>query len=134
MIDPNLAAVMTALAALITAWAGMARVRAEVSKLRKGQARLQTGQDRLESELSPNHGSSTRDAVERTETAATLTRDALSELRTEVLSEIHGMRRDVGRLADSDADLRRDKNTDHARIHRRIDHLETLIQKGTPDA
>ncbi|WP_130864641.1 hypothetical protein [Acidipropionibacterium timonense] len=91
-----LGTLLSAIAALIGAlWSGW-RTRAEVRQMH----------DRLNTETTPDHGSSLRDAIDRIE-------------RTQ-----RGMARDVGRLADADEHIRSDASREHAELHHRIDRLE----------
>ncbi|NNG20308.1 hypothetical protein HJ590_12135 [Naumannella sp. ID2617S] len=133
---PQLEDLLLAAAAVLTALAGLvAAVVTAASKLRRELAQISR---RVDDELSPNSGTSTRDAINRTELAATdalraadANGGALAELRNELLGEVRGMRRDIGRLADADQSMAEAKQHEHARIHRRIDQLETQLRKET---
>ena len=72
---------------------------------------------RIQKEVTPNHGSSTRDAVDRTE-----------GLSSEILSAIKDMRKDVGGIRQELRDLHRadelireTAETDHAELRKLIE-------------
>ena len=78
----------------------------------------------IQKEVSPNHGSSTRDAIDRTE-----------GLSGEILSAIKEMRKDVGGIREELRDLHRTDEliretgkTDHAELRRLIEMTERKSQ------
>ena len=102
-----------AIAALITAAAGAWKVTAEARKIR--------------AELVPNHGSSARDSMDRTEAVVTKLAETvdrgqarhdkeLSRLNDAQLATTSAMLAGFDRLAQADAEDRRHADHEHARI------------------
>nr|DAL28234.1 MAG TPA_asm: Protein of unknown function (DUF2746) [Caudoviricetes sp.] len=69
-------------------------------------------------QLRNNSGSSTRDAIDRTETLATEIRDGINGVRTETLGEVRALRGEVGQLRDT-------SERTHAEVFKRLGALET---------
>ena len=95
------AAVLTAIATFIGALRQGAKTRSDVHMLHR----------QLNHEMKPNHGGSLRDSNDRIEEklgtiSTSLDRQADALRRVE--GEQRGMAKDIGRLADTDMDLRRD--------------------------
>lgn len=111
------AAVLTAIATFIGALRQGAKTRSDVHMLHR----------QLNHEMKPNHGSSLRDSNDRIEEklgtiSTSLERQADALRRVE--GEQRGMARDIGRLADTDMDLRRDAHDAHTRLDDRLTRLE----------
>lgn len=112
-----LAAVLTAIATFIGALRQGAKTRSDVHMLHR----------QLNHEMKPNHGGSLRDSNNRIEEklgtiSTSLDRQADALRRVE--GEQRGMAKDIGRLADTDMDLRRDAHDAHNRLDDRISRLE----------
>ena len=85
---------------------------------------LKTKLANIQKEVTPNHGSSTRDAIDRTE-----------GLTSEILSSIKDMRKDVGGIRQELRDLHRadelireTAETDHAELRKLIELTERKTQ------
>ena len=81
----------------------------------------------LNHEMKPNHGGSLRDSNDRIEEKlGTISTSLDSQEKSLHRLEEHqrGMARDIGRLADTDMDLRRDAHDAHTRLDDRISRLE----------
>ena len=112
-----LAAVLTALATLLGAVVQSVKTRSDIHSMHR----------QLNHEMKPNHGGSLRDSNDRIEEklgtiSTSLERQADALRRVE--GEQRGMAKDIGRLADTDMDLRRDAHDAHNRLDDRITHLE----------
>lgn len=98
-----IAAVGGILVAIIGMFVKIADVLQEVTNVKhKTQGLTQ----KLDHETSPNHGSSLKDSLNRIE------------------SDLRGMKRDVGRLADADVEIQHSKAIDHDRIWTAIQELK----------
>lgn len=111
------AAVITALATFIGAIVQSAKTREDIRRMHR----------QLDHEVKPNHGGSLRDSNDRIEgklaaIGSTLSSQESSLERLE--SSQRGMAKDIGRLADTDMDLRRDAHDAHNRLDDRISRLE----------
>lgn len=111
------AAVLTAIATFIGALRQGAKTRSDVHMLHR----------QLNHEMKPNHGGSLRDSNDRIEEklgtiSTSLDRQADALRRVE--GEQRGMAKDIGRLADTDMDLRRDAHDAHTRLDDRLTRLE----------
>ena len=81
----------------------------------------------LNHEVKPNHGGSLRDSNDRIEEklgTISSSLDMQSSALRRVEGEQRGMAKDIGRLADTDMDLRREAHDAHTRLDDRITHLE----------
>ena len=143
-------AISAAVIGLIKATAEASKTRAEVvamrAELAKGQEAAQnTAQLVAEShhQLTPNGGGSIKDATTRLEAAVAELRDGQSRMaastdRLEAAQDaaskdIRGLRRDVGRLADSDFQLTVRADKVHERIHQRIDDIAVRLPDPLAD-
>lgn len=111
------AAVLTAVATFIGTLRQGAKTRSDVHILHR----------QLNHEMKPNHGGSLRDSNDRIEEklgtiSTSLDRQADALRRVE--GEQRGMAKDIGRLADTDMDLRRDAHDAHTRLDDRLTRLE----------
>jgi len=115
------AAILTAVATLIGALHQGVKTRSDVHMLHR----------QLNHEMKPNHGGSLRDSNDRIEEklgtiSTSLDRQADALRRVE--GEQRGMAKDIGRLADTDMDLRRDAHDAHTRLDDRLTRLERGTQ------
>lgn len=131
------AIMLGALGAFVGSIVASLKVLAEVSEIRsRVHEAEQTRDQTLEAaqataaQLTNNGGASVRDAIDRIEqTQATLraevagVRDAVGDVK----SDVRGVKRDVGRLADQDITDRTDSNKAHERLDARIDWLRDTI-------
>jgi len=111
------AAVLTALATLVGAIVQSMKTREDIRSMHR----------QLNHEVKPNHGGSLRDSNDRIEEKLGAISTALDGQETSLhrLEEHQrGMAKDIGRLADTDMDLRRDAHDAHTRLDDRITHLE----------
>lgn len=111
------AAVLTALATLVGAIVQSMKTREDIRSMHR----------QLNHEMKPNHGGSLRDSNDRIEEKLGTISTALDSQETSLhLLEEHqrGMAKDIGRLADTDMDLRRDAHDAHTRLDDRITRLE----------
>lgn len=112
-----LAAVLTAIATFIGALRQGAKTRSDVHMLHR----------QLNHEMKPNHGGSLRDSNDRIEEklgTISTSLDMQSSALRRVEGEQRGMAKDIGRLADTDMDLRREAHDAHNRLDDRISRLE----------
>lgn len=131
------AIILGALGAFVGSIVASLKVLAEVSEIReRAREAEQTRDQTLEAaqataaQLASNGGASVRDAIDRIEqTQATLraevagVRDAVGDVK----SDVRGVKRDVGRLADQDITDRTHSNKAHERLDARIDWLRDTI-------
>lgn len=111
------AAVLTALATLVGAIVQSMKTREDIRSMHR----------QLNHEVKPNHGGSLRDSNDRIEEKLGAISTALDGQETSLhrLEEHQrGMAKDIGRLADTDMDLRRDAHDAHTRLDDRIARLE----------
>ena len=111
------AAVLTALATLVGAIVQSMKTREDIRSMHR----------QLNHEMKPNHGGSLRDSNDRIEEKLGTISTALDGQETSLhrLEEHQrGMAKDIGRLADTDMDLRRDAHDAHNRLDDRISRLE----------
>lgn len=111
------AAVLTALATLVGAIVQSIKTREDIRSMHR----------QLNHEVKPNHGGSLRDSNDRIEEKLGAISTALDGQETSLhrLEEHQrGMAKDIGRLADTDMDLRRDAHDAHTRLDDRIARLE----------
>lgn len=112
----------TLAAAVLAAGTVIVRTRAELRDLARRilpmAHALTRSLDQVSTELSPNHGSSTRDAITRTEAA---THDQTQMLR-ELARDVGGIREELRRLARVDDADRQREHDEHARIWAAIEH------------
>lgn len=111
------AAVLTALATLVGAIVQSMKTREDIRSMHR----------QLNHEMKPNHGGSLRDSNDRIEEKLGTISTALDGQETSLhrLEEHQrGMAKDIGRLADTDMDLRRDAHDAHNRLDDRITRLE----------
>ena len=115
-----LAAILTAVATFIGALHQGAKTRSDVHMLHR----------QLNHEMKPNHGGSLRDSSDRIEEKLSVIGGALDK-QTDALRRVEdeqrGMAKDIGRLADTDMDLRRDAHD----AHNRLDDRLTRLERGT---
>ena len=114
------AAVLTALATLVGAIVQSMKTREDIRSMHR----------QLNHEMKPNHGGSLRDSNDRIEeklgtisTSLDIQADALRRVE----GEQRGMAKDIGRLADTDMDLRREAHD----AHNRLDDRLTRLERGT---
>lgn len=113
------ALILGAVGVLVTSLAASMKVLAEISEIRARVEQSEQSRDQTlkvatqaRDELKNNGGSTVKDAVDRIEKQIDLVRE-----------DVRGMKRDVGRLAEVDAEDREVAAETHAQIHRRIDYL-----------
>lgn len=150
--------ITAAVVSLIKVWyeadkgrAEAARVRAEVAGMREDLTRDREGAKRTAAlvaethhQVTPNGGGSLMDASTRTELVLTDVLDGLATLLARVdrldeatrgqSADVRGMRRDIGRLADSDQHILARKERDHDHINARIDELAERLGRPYPDS
>ena len=111
------AAVLTALATLVGAIVQSMKTREDIRSMHR----------QLNHEVKPNHGGSLRDSNDRIEEKLGTISTSLDSQETSLhrLEEHQrGMAKDIGRLADTDMDLRRDARDAHTRLDDRLTRLE----------
>ncbi|MGD7734124.1 hypothetical protein ACQCX5_14370 [Propionibacteriaceae bacterium G57] len=129
--------------ALAAGLVSLKKAEAESRRLATNVGALGRQLDQVRDELSPNHGSSTRDAINRTEAHATSQTTILgnlgqdvSALRAEVaglVADVGTIRGDIGVLAQVDADDRRREGQEHARLWQAVNRRPGRwpFRKGT---
>ena len=120
---------LVALTGLITAIAAAIalvwRTRAEVERTKVEVERMRIDVGRLVHELTPNSGTSARDAITRTETAT----HSQTDLLTEIHQDIGGLRHDLRRLAKVDDDDRTRADLEHSRMWDAINRITNRQEK-----
>lgn len=114
------AAVLTALATLVGAIVQSMKTREDIHSMHR----------QLNHEMKPNHGGSLRDSNDRIEEklgTISTSLDMQSSALRRVEGEQRGMAKDIGRLADTDMDLRREAHD----AHNRLDDRLTRLERGT---
>ena len=74
----------------------------------------------IQKEVTPNHGSSTRDAIDRTEVLSSDILSAIKDLR----KDVGGIRQELRDLHRTDELIRETAETDHAELRRLIELTE----------
>ena len=74
----------------------------------------------IQKEVTPNHGSSTRDAIDRTEVLSSDILSAIKDLR----KDVGGIRQELRDLHRTDELIRETAETDRAELRRRIELIE----------
>ena len=78
----------------------------------------------IQKEVSPNHGSSTRDAVDRTEGLSSEILSAIKDIR----KDVGGIRQELRDLHRTDELIRETAETDHAELRKMIEMVERKSQ------
>lgn len=139
--------VSAAIVSVVRAGAEVAAMRADLAAAAEKNKERADNQDRLlkeaHHELTPNSGGSLKDATTRLEAAVAELRagqsrmaasnDRLEAAQNATAKDIRGLRRDVGRLADSDFQLTIRADKEHERIHQRIDDIAIRLPDPLAD-
>lgn len=104
------AAIITAIATLIGTLVQGAKTREDIRNMHQ----------QLNHEVTPNHGASLRDSMNRIEQNLSVHTEALERVE----KHQRGMARDIGRLADADAEIQSQAFQSHQRFEDRIIALE----------
>lgn len=113
-----------AVAAVLTALATLVGAIVQSMKTREG---IRSMHRQLNHEMTPNHGGSLRDSNNRIEEklgTISTSMDRQADALRRVEGEQRGMAKDIGRLADTDMDLRREAHDAHNRLDDRLTRLE----------
>ena len=85
---------------------------------------LKTKVANIQKEVSPNHGSSTRDAIDRTEGLSSEILTSIKEMR----KDVGGIRQELRDLHRTDEAIREAAKTDHTELRKLIDLAERKSQ------
>lgn len=128
----QLGTIAAAIVAAVAARSGKAKAgqaHAEAQKAAKGVAAVQA-------ETQTNHGSSLRDAINRIEDNQKTERQARVHLEVAVegvASDVRGVRRDIGRLQDADANLRNEVASVARGLESHLDDVPAILDKAFSD-
>ena len=92
----------------------------ESRKLRAEVTTMARATDRIHHEVTPNHGSSIKDTVDRSEAVSKEQMELLAEIRTTV----HHIMRDQGGTKDDLRELRKSSNEEHRRMWESIGKMD----------